>query len=312
MEKKIIYRMSSPYRDEFRITGYEFGEGEKTVAIIGAMRGDEIQQQYVCAQIVKRLMKIENDGKIDKGCKILVIPNANPFSMNLEKRFWSMDNTDINRMFPGYDKGETTQRIAAALFDTLKNYTYGIQLASFYMPGEFVPHVRMLDTGYQDTADARFFELPYIYVRKPRPYDSTMLNYNWQIWNTFAFSIYSGLTNQLNTDLAEETIHAIFRFMNSKRIVNDLQRHGYVSEIVTDDNHVVVRSKKAGIYTKLVSANHAVEKGDLLARIIDPYNGDTLDEILSPCKGIVFFAHYRPLVLEDTIIFRIIEVKDTP
>ena len=87
MEKKIIYRMSSPYRDEFRISGYEFGEGEKTVAIIGAMRGDEIQQQYVCAQIVKRLMKIENDGKIDKGCKILVIPNANPFSMNLEKRF---------------------------------------------------------------------------------------------------------------------------------------------------------------------------------------------------------------------------------
>lgn len=115
MEKKIIYKMSSPYRDEFRITGYEFGEGEKTVAIVGAMRGDEIQQQYVCAQIVNRLTKLEKEGKIDKGCKILVIPSANPFSMNLEKRFWSMDNTDINRMFPGYDKGETTQRIAAAL-----------------------------------------------------------------------------------------------------------------------------------------------------------------------------------------------------
>mgnify|MGYP002520121641 CR=1 FL=1 len=139
MEKKIIYRMSSPYRDEFRITGYEFGDGEKTVAIIGAMRGDEIQQQYVCAQIVKRLIKIEKDGRIDKGCKILVIPNANPFSMNLEKRFWSMDNTDINRMFPGYDKGETTQRIAAALFDTLKNFRR--KLAEGAAPADLLDHM---------------------------------------------------------------------------------------------------------------------------------------------------------------------------
>ncbi len=309
MEKKIIYRMSSPYRDEFRITGFTFGEGEKTVAIVGAMRGDEIQQQYVCAQIVNRLTKLEKEGKIDKGCKILVIPSANPFSMNLEKRFWSMDNTDINRMFPGYDKGETTQRIAAALFETLKDYTYGIQLASFYMPGEFVPHVRMMDTGYQDVADARMFELPYVYVRKPRPYDSTMLNYNWQIWNTFAFSIYSGLTNQLNTDLADETIHAIFRFLDRKKIISDFHRHGFVSEIVNDDNHVVVRTDKAGFYQKLVSANQSVDKGDLLARIIDPYNGETIREIVSPCKGIIFFAHYRPLVLEDTIVFRIIASK---
>ena len=35
--------------------------------------------------------------------------------MNIGKRFWSADNTDINRMFPGYNLGETTQRIAAGV-----------------------------------------------------------------------------------------------------------------------------------------------------------------------------------------------------
>ena len=39
--------MRSPYRDNFRIDGFWFGEGAKTVAIVGAMRGDEIQQQYI-------------------------------------------------------------------------------------------------------------------------------------------------------------------------------------------------------------------------------------------------------------------------
>ena len=46
MIKETLYEMKSPTRDDFKIQGYWFGEGEKTLAIVGAMRGDEIQQQY--------------------------------------------------------------------------------------------------------------------------------------------------------------------------------------------------------------------------------------------------------------------------
>ena len=34
--------------------------------------------------------------------EILIIPSVNHSSMNISKRFWATDNTDINRMFPGY------------------------------------------------------------------------------------------------------------------------------------------------------------------------------------------------------------------
>jgi hypothetical protein len=122
MREETIFDMTSPYRDSFRIRGYRFGEGEKTLAIVGAMRGDEVQQQYICAQIVNRLGFIEQHGGIAKGKSILVIPSCNPFSMNVSRRFWAMDNTDINRMFPGYDNGETTQRIAAAVFEVLNGF----------------------------------------------------------------------------------------------------------------------------------------------------------------------------------------------
>ena len=79
--------MTSPYRDNFRIKGYRFGEGEKTLAIVGAMRGDEVQQQYICSQLVSRLTLIEQRGGIAKGKSILVIPSCNPFSMNVSRRF---------------------------------------------------------------------------------------------------------------------------------------------------------------------------------------------------------------------------------
>ena len=151
MRKEIIFEMNAPFRDNFRVSGYIFGSGKKSLAIVGPLRGDEIQQQYICSQLVKRLQILENKGAIKEGHEILIIPSANPFSMNIEKRFWSMDGTDINRMFLGYDKGETTHRIAAATFISLEGFEFGIQLASNYLSGELIPHVRMIKSGYSAT-----------------------------------------------------------------------------------------------------------------------------------------------------------------
>ena len=37
MREETIFEMTSPCRDSFRIRGYRFGEGAKTLAIVGAM-----------------------------------------------------------------------------------------------------------------------------------------------------------------------------------------------------------------------------------------------------------------------------------
>ena len=130
MHKRIIYQIKGMYRDDFRITGYEFGEGEKSVCIVGSSRGNEVQQIYCCSRLVKKCRQLEEEGRIKKGHKILIIPSINPYSMNIQKRFWPTDNTDINRMFPGYNLGETTQRIADGVFREIKDYAFGIQFSS--------------------------------------------------------------------------------------------------------------------------------------------------------------------------------------
>ena len=118
MKREILYTMKMPYRQDFLLEGFRFGEGEKSCAVVGGIRGDEVQQMYTCARLVKALAEIEQRGNLLPGHEILVIPCANRFSMNVGKRFWPMDGSDINRMFPGYDLGETTQRIAAGLLLT--------------------------------------------------------------------------------------------------------------------------------------------------------------------------------------------------
>ena len=105
MEEVTIYEMGSIYRDSFRVTGYRFGSGEKTMCVVGAMRGNEVQQLYCCSQLVDRLKTLEARGLINEGRSITVVPCVNPYSMNIGKRFWPTDNSDINRMFPGYCSG---------------------------------------------------------------------------------------------------------------------------------------------------------------------------------------------------------------
>lgn len=306
MKKKIIYEIKSLYRDNFRVTGYEFGKGKRSVCIVGSTRGNEIQQLYVCSQLVKRFKKMEEEGKIKKGHKILVIPSVNPYSMNVKKRFWSTDNTDINRMFPGYSLGETTQRIAAGVFEVIKEYKYGMQFASFYMPGKFTPHIRMMKTGFEDVELAKEFGMPYVVLRNTRPYDTTTLNYNWQIWETNAFSIYTTTTNEVDKESAGTAVRSVLTFLSKEGIVDYHGHDGYVSLVVEDTDLIPVRTKAAGIFEGIVKVGEEVDKGQVLARVIDPYEGEVIETLTSPSDGIVFFAHNDPLTYANTAVIKLI------
>lgn len=308
MQVETIFDMPSAYRDGFKIKAYHFGDmdGEASLAVVGPMRGDEIQQQFIAANLVKALKVLEAKGYICEGVKITVIPTCNPYSMNVKKRFWTMDNTDINRMFPGYDKGETTQQIAGAIFKHLEGYKYGVQLASFYIPGEFVPHIRLLKTGYEDIEGARLFGFQYVSVREPLPFDTALLNYNWQIWNTKAYSLYAGQTDVMSEEHSDLSVEAIIRFMFLKGMcTHEPLKMGYTSSVIDEKTLVSVKAKTAGLYKKLCKAGDLVHIGQTIGHIIDPYDGSLLEEIKAPCSGVIFFAHRNPLVLQSATVFKI-------
>ena len=74
MRRIRIFEMPSLYREPMVITGYRFGKGEKSAAIVGAMRGNEIQQLYICSQLVRRLKTLEQEGLLTVGHAVEVIP----------------------------------------------------------------------------------------------------------------------------------------------------------------------------------------------------------------------------------------------
>lgn len=308
MKKTSVYELNSLYREPMRITGYEFGGGEKAVCVIGSMRGNEIQQLFACSKLIQRLQRLEERGAVTEGKSILVIPCLNTYSMNIGKRFWPTDNTDINRMFPGYNEGETTQRIAAGVFEKIKDYQYGIQFASNYMPGRFLPHIRMMQTGFEDVETAKKFEFPYVITRNARPFDTTTLNYNWQIWETKAFSVYTTATEEIDSKSAGDAVKGIERMLNKEGILKS-EVHGgyhYNSQVLCDDNLLSVRCSEAGIYENKVSVGEEVYEGQILAEITDPYDGSLKQKLVSPADGVVFFLHKDPLVYASTAVMKLV------
>lgn len=306
MHKEELYRVRFPYREDMVIQGFRFGKGDPTACILGAIRGNEIQQMYICSQLIRELKELEMNGCINAGKSILVIPVVNGTGLNISKRFFGVEDVDINRDFPGKDDGDTTDRIAYEVFEKVKEYTYGIQLTSFYMVGEFVPHVRMMETGYQNASLANLFGLPYVVVRKPSPLDTKTLNYNWQNDMTAAFSIYSRRNDTIDDESATQALSAVLRFLTRMGIIRYESHSGFISHVLMEDDLTDVFVEKGGIFRGLVKPGEYVRYGYPIAEIRDPYEGFIKEAIIAPTSGIVFFAHTEALISQGDMAYRLI------
>ena len=307
MIKENIYRFTSAYRGDYEINFYRFNKGEKSCCIVGALRGNEIQQLYVCSKLIKALEELEKQCRISYGHEIMVVPCVNPFSMNIGKRFWCEDNRDINRDFPGNPAGEPTQRIAAELLGRISGFQYGIQFASFYINGDFIPHVRMMETGKENTGLANLFGLPYVVLRRPRPFDETTLNYNWQLSGTNAFSVYTNETERIDEESATLAVASVLRFLSRMGIIKHQCHGGYISTILEEDGLMPVKSGTGGIFRRIKKPGDEVAQGELMAEVLHPCENTVLEEIKAPCSGVIFFAHKSPLVSENSVLYKVIK-----
>ena len=188
----------------------------------------------------------------------------------------------------------------------IKEYSYGIQLTSFYMSGEFVPHVRMMETGYQNASLANLFGLPYVVIRKPTPLDTKTLNYNWQDEMTAAFSVYTNKNDTIDDRSARQAVASVLRFLTRMGIIRYESHSGYISHVIMEKDLTDVHTLSGGIFKGLVSPGEDVRYGHALAEIIDPYEGFVKETLLAPTDGIVFFAHTEPLIAEGAIAYRLI------
>ena len=306
--KKIeILRINSLNRAPLVVEGYLF-EGvdpnAPSVAVVGAMEGQTILPLYTASKLVDFLKNnIQDQAKI-RG-NILVIPSVNHYALNIHERFWPLDKTDINMMFPGYELGETTQRIAKKLFDALQGYTHGIILETREDLSSCMPYVKLFKSGFEDIKSAKKFGFRIVHHKDLRPIDTVSLQYNWQLWGTKAYSIVCPSESQIDMQSANQVLEGIINFLNKNKIIKYRFLGGYETTVMTREDIEVVKTPKSGIFIPTKKAGAYVVQDEMVGKIVHALEGEVIHRIFAPCNGMIVCCNKNSLIFENGVAFRI-------
>ncbi len=131
--------------------------------VSAALHGDELNG----VEIIRRLLRMKALGEL-RGC-LLAVPIVNVQGFLMQSRYLP-DRRDLNRSFPGSEKGSLASRLAHVfLHEVVKRSDYGIDLHTGALHRPNLPQIRG-DLEHPDVMRmARAFGVPLILNSSPRP-----------------------------------------------------------------------------------------------------------------------------------------------
>jgi predicted deacylase len=309
MVQSTILNMTAPLREGFDIPVHDFGNREvrPRAALVGGLHGNELNGVFVLARLAAFLKSVEAGGRPHRlHGRIIILPAVNVLGLNARTRHWPFDNTDINRMFPGYSQGETTQRIADAVLERTKDAYYRIDIHSSNLDFEEFPQVRLYQPHDDERVTACLFGLPVV-ERPLNPTYTRTLNYAWKTFEGENFVIQGGQAGGLQRQHCERLFRALVAFLLRTGIVEGLP----LSEEEEDLHYFGVHqalplvAERAGLFVSKLETGSWLQAGDVIGQIYDGFEGEIGAEVRTPVAGLLIGIRRQPLLYEGDLLARI-------
>jgi predicted deacylase len=313
-----LLTMTAPLRDTFHVAYHDLGSPLKPpkAVFVGGIHGNELNTVFVLARLAHFLDTLAKGPKGESRLKerVLVIPAVNVVGVNTQRRFWPFDNTDINRMFPGYNQGETSQRIADAVFQITKPAHYRVDLHASNADFEELPQVRLYDSNDSERRTARLFELPAVIERGANPIVSSTIGHSWRRCGGENFVLQAGLAGQIQPEHCERLFHALVTFLTRAGILTGvhISDADEESQYFGPDQSVPLISQEAGLFVSKTRVGRWVQAGDVLGSIYDSFAGEVRSEVVAPVDGLLSGLRRQPLLCEGDLIARLQTRKPVP
>jgi predicted deacylase len=277
------------------IHGYKDGP---RLFVSAAIHGDEITG----TEIIRRLMKLKKIRKL-KGT-LIAVPVVNVYGFLQQSRY-SPDRRDLNRFFPGSEKGSLTSQLADIFMNEIvANSTHGIDLHAGSNHRTNLPQIRA-DIENPDTLRlAEAFRVPVIINASIR--DGTLRQAVTE--KNIPFLLYeAGEALRFDEVAIRAGIRGILSVMEAIGMLRPSRARKAVIEPLIADATSWIRAPASGILHMNVPLGAKVGKNKKIGEIADPFGGPEA-AIESPVSGMVIGRLNLPLVHQGDAVIHIARI----
>lgn len=129
-----------------RLTG-----NEKRISIVTGIHGDELEGQYVCFELARRigLRQEKLTGIVD------IYPALNPLGIDSITRGIPAFDLDMNRLFPGHQDGNMTEFLASQIVRDLSGSVVALDIHASNIYLTEIPQIRVNKLHEQESLNWR-------------------------------------------------------------------------------------------------------------------------------------------------------------
>lgn len=302
-----LYNFTPVYLPVHVICGTKPGP---TLCITAAIHGDEVNG----IEIIHRLLKASRPGGHALAGTVIAIPVVNIYGFLFQDRYLP-DRRDLNRSFPGSEKGSLASRFARVLTQTLfSKATHIIDLHTGSLKRTNYPQIRIDVDDPNLLALAQAFGAPVIVPAPQRA--GSFREYAKQ--HKLPYLLYeAGEASRFDEDCIHKGVAGIIGVMQHLKMLPHINMMEHLKNLpaiisafmerktsMVSNASYWVRSQYGGIFLAKKSLGDYVEKGDVLAAIIHPAGAEDY-EIISPIAGMIIGRSDSPLIHEGAGIFHI-------
>lgn len=266
-----------------------------TVFVSAAIHGDELNG----IEIIRRVRKLSVLKKL-KGTLILV-PIVNIYGTMTLSRYLP-DRRDLNRSFPGSEKGSLAGRIAKTFFDEIVSQCdLGIDLHTAAIHKSNLPQVRTDIQNKYTYGLAKAFEAPVVLHSELR--DGSLRSVAQE--NGVPILLYeAGEALRYDETAIRIGVKGIINVLRENAMLPKVLRKRAPKVPVVSKESKWVRSTHSGILRTVKALGETIKKDEIIAFIDDPFEDNTY-EVLALFDGVIIGKSEIPLVQEGDAVFHI-------
>ena len=263
--------------------------------VSGAIHGDEI----IGTEIIRRLMKLKRLKSI-RGT-LLAVPVVNVYGFLQHSRY-SPDRRDLNRFFPGSEKGSLTSQLAGTVMEeVIRESTHGIDLHAGSNHRANLPQIRAAIDDPETLRLAKAFKVPVIINARLR---EGSLRHAAAEMGIPTLLYEAGEALRFDEMAIRAGLRGVMSVMQALGMLTAKQSPTSDLDPLIADTTSWVRAPISGILRMKVPLGGRVAKNSKIGEIADPF-GDEEVEIRSPVSGIVIGRLNLPLVHRGDAVIHI-------